>query len=94
MQFEEGMDLLGTVCLLGKCTVCARVIFSFPGGGWVTWPVVTEVGVVTLEQVGGESPFWKWILQQDLGKRVGMFGGLGAWSQVKAERDSEGPVGT
>lgn len=36
--------------------------------------------------VGGESPFWKWLLQQDLGKRVGMFGGLGAWSQVKTEK--------
>lgn len=43
-------------------------------GGWVTWPVATGVGV-TLEQVARESPFWKWLLQQDLGKRVGVFWG-------------------
>lgn len=61
MQFEAGMDLLGTVYLLGKCTVCARVIFSFPGGSLVTGvPANSQPFITTEHPTVYQMLFWVW----------------------------------
>lgn len=67
----QGRVFRGCGYSLVNSALCAKQAQSW---GWKPWPMVTGVGV-SLEQVGGESPFWKWLLQPDLGERVSMFWG-------------------
>lgn len=60
-QFEAGVDLLGTVYLLGKGTVCARVIFSFPGDSLVTGvPANSQPFITTEHPTVYQMLFWVW----------------------------------